>query len=71
MRIGRILADPGRYRNHDVTVEGRVTGVVGAFAAGVYEVEDGTGQIHVLSNRGVPTTGAHVKVAGTVRLALT
>jgi hypothetical protein len=65
-RIGRILADPTRYQNRNVTVEGRVTNVVGAFVAGVYEVQDETGKIYVLSSRGVPTKGARVKVQGNV-----
>jgi hypothetical protein len=65
-RIGRILADPARYQNRNVTVEGRVTNVVGAFVAGVYEVEDESGKIYVLSSRGVPTKGARVKVEGNV-----
>jgi hypothetical protein len=65
-RIGRILADPSRYQNRNVTVEGRVTNVVGAFTAGVYEVEDETGKIYVVSTRGVPTKGARVAVKGNV-----
>src|SRR5687767_10224425 len=39
-KIGRILADPARYQNRGVTVEGTVTNVVGAFVAGVYQVDD-------------------------------
>lgn len=65
-RIGRILADPGRYQSRNVSVEGNVTNVVGAFVAGVYQVDDGTGKIYVLSTRGVPTKGVRVKVDGTV-----
>jgi hypothetical protein len=66
-RINRILQDPGRYQNRNVTVDGRVTKSVGAFVAGVYEVEDESGKIYVLSSRGgVPSTGARVRVKGTV-----
>jgi hypothetical protein len=65
-RIGRVLNDPGRYHNRNVTVEGTVTNSIGAFVAGVYQVEDSTGKIYVLSNRGVPSKGARVKVEGTV-----
>ena len=65
-KIGRVLNDPGRYHNRNVTVEGTVTNSVGAFVAGVYQVEDSTGKIYVLSNRGVPGKGARVKVEGTV-----
>jgi hypothetical protein len=65
-KIGRVLADPARYSNRNVTVEGQVTQSVGAFIAGVYQVEDETGKIYVLSSRGVPAKGARVKVEGTV-----
>lgn len=66
-KIGRVLADPARYTNRNVTVEGRVTQSVGAFVAGVYQVEDETGKIYVLSaGRGVPSKGARVKVSGNV-----
>ena len=44
MRIGRILQDPAHYSNRGVTVEGRVTNVVGALVAGVYQIDDGTGR---------------------------
>jgi hypothetical protein len=66
-KIGRILADPGRYQNRSVTVEGNVTNVVGAYVAGVYQVEDETGKIYVVSmGRGVPNKGVRVRVNGNV-----
>jgi hypothetical protein len=65
-KIGRILDDPARYQNRGVTVEGRVTQSVGAFVAGLYQVEDETGKIYVLSSRGVPNKGVRVKVEGRV-----
>jgi hypothetical protein len=67
VRINRILADPSRYSNRGVTVEGRVVNVVGALNMGLYEVDDGTGRIYVVSTRGVPTKNARVKVDGTVQ----
>jgi hypothetical protein len=70
-RIGRILAEPARYQNRNVTVEGRVTTAYGANIPGlnipgVYQVDDGSGRILVLSTRGVPGKDARVKVKGTV-----
>jgi hypothetical protein len=67
VRINRILADPARYNNRSVQVEGRVVNVVGALNMGLYEVDDGTGRIFVVSTRGVPTRDAHVKVNGYVQ----
>jgi hypothetical protein len=65
-KIGRIVADPSRYQNRNVSVEGRVTNVFGALIAGVYQVEDDTGKIYVLSARGVPNKGVRVQVDGNV-----
>ena len=66
-RIGRVLADPMRYQNRSVTVQGQVTGSVGAFVAGGYQVDDGTGKLYVVSTgRGVPNKGVRVKVRGNV-----
>jgi hypothetical protein len=64
--INRILADPHRYRSREVHVEGTVTTVVGALNTGVYRVDDGTGKIFVMSGRGIPAKGTHVKVSGNV-----
>ena len=66
-KIGRVLADPTHYQNRSVTVEGNVSQSVGAFVAGLYQVEDDTGKIYVLSTRsGVPNKGVRVKVKGNV-----
>jgi membrane protein implicated in regulation of membrane protease activity len=66
-RINRVLNDPSRYRNRDVRVEGTVTNVIGALNTGVYQVDDGTGKIFVLSNRGIPNKGVRVSVVGDVQ----
>jgi len=65
-KIGRITADPSRYRNQTVHVEGRVTTSFGAMSTGGYQIDDGTGQIIVISRRGVPSSGSVVKVSGRV-----
>ena len=70
-RIGRVLQEPYRYQNRDVTVEGRVTTAFGANIPGVnipgvYQVDDGSGKIYVVSTRGVPGKDARVRVKGTV-----
>src|SRR5712691_8690817 len=67
VRIARINADPSRYRNRDVSVEGSVTTSFRALGTGGYQVDDGTGRIYVLSKgTGVPSRGSRVKVTGTV-----
>lgn len=70
-RIARILAEPARYQNRSVTVEGRVTTAYGANIPGlnipgVYQVEDSSGKIYVYSTSGVPTRDSRVRVKGTV-----
>lgn len=65
--IEKINRDPGHYVNKDVTIAGRVTNSFGALGSGVYQLDDGTGQMWVFSqNFGVPSNGAKVAVTGTV-----
>ncbi len=71
-KIGRILDEPTRYRNRNVTVEGRVDRSFGAIVTGVYQVEDNTGKIYVLASRGgVPRRGTNVRVTGRVQQGIT
>ena len=66
-KIGRINADPSRYQNRTVRVQGTVTGSMGFLGTGGYQVEDGTGKIYVISGTGVPSKGARVAVTGRVQ----
>ena len=65
--IEKINRDPGRFVNREISIAGRVTTSFGALGSGVYQVDDGTGQMWVFSqNFGVPANGAKVAVTGTV-----
>jgi hypothetical protein len=64
--ISKINADPGRYRDRDVTVAGTVTDSYGLLNYGVYEIDDGTGKLLVVTQRGVPARGAKVGAKGRV-----
>jgi hypothetical protein len=64
--INKINADPGRYYNKKVTIEGTVTDSYGVLGQGAYELDDGTGRIWVLAERAVPARGAHVEAKGHV-----
>jgi hypothetical protein len=66
VKIGRINADPSRYRNQTVRVTGTVVNSVGLLGRGGYQVEDGTGSIYVISRSGVPSRGSRVTVTGKV-----
>jgi hypothetical protein len=64
--IGRINADPSRFVNRTVRVNGTVTTSFGALGKGAYQIEDSSGKIYVLSASGVPNKGSRVAVTGTV-----
>jgi len=67
IRIARINADPSRYQNREVRVEGQVTTSVGVLGKGGYQIDDGSGKIFVISTgTGVPSSGSRVLVSGTV-----
>jgi hypothetical protein len=68
MKIGDINADPGRFQNKEVSVAGKVTSLsIGALNTGLYEIDDGTGKLYVLSSsRGAPSKDAYVGVKGTI-----
>lgn len=65
--INQILADPSHYRNQDVEVAGTVRDSFSVADRGTYRIADGTGDLWVVSERGVPRDGARVKVKGTIR----
>ena len=65
--VNKIQQDPGRFYNKEVALSGTVTESYGALGTGVYQLDDGTGKIWILSESyGVPGKGAHVDVTGTV-----
>ena len=71
-KIAEINADPGRYMNKEVAVAGHVTQSIGALGRGIYQVDDGSGRIWVVTNgRGVPSKGARVGVKGHVKPTIT
>jgi hypothetical protein len=69
--ISKINSDPGRYRDKEVAVAGRVTDSYGVLGTGAYEIDDGTGRIWVAATRGVPARGSRVGVKGRVHGGLT
>lgn len=70
--IAEIQRDPARYANREVAVHGRVVSSYGALGTGMFEIDDGTGRLWVLSSSyGVPSTGSRIGVAGTIVPTLT
>jgi hypothetical protein len=65
--VEQILRDPARYQNKEVAVRGTVISSWGALGTGMYQLDDGTGKIWVMSDKfGVPGKGTRVGVAGTI-----
>ncbi len=65
--INHILADPSRYTNKDVKVQGQVVDSFSVAGRGAYRVDDGTGTLWIVSERGVPREGARVQAKGKIK----
>jgi len=68
--ISKINQNPAKYQNKDVALVGTVTDSYGALGTGVYELDDGTGRIWVMTTHGVPSKGARIGVSGQVYTGL-
>ena len=67
--VAELKYNPGRYQNKTVSINGVVTSSWGVplVPFKVYKVDDGTGELTVLSQNGrTPTKGARVRVKGRV-----
>ncbi len=64
--ISKINADPGKYSNKEVAVAGTVRDSYGLLNFGVYEIDDGTGRLMVVTRSGVPARGSKVGAKGRV-----
>jgi hypothetical protein len=65
--ITDVLSNPSRYRDREIQISGDVLDSFSLLNRGVYRVRDETGQLWVVSDRGVPNSGARVTVKGTIR----
>jgi hypothetical protein len=67
--VAELKYNPGRYHDRTVAIEGVVTSSWGVplMPIRLYKVDDGTGEVTVLSQGGrVPAKGARVRVKGRV-----
>jgi hypothetical protein len=67
--VADLQRNPGRYQNHSVSIDGVVTNSWGVplMPFKMYKVDDGTGEVMVLSQGlRTPTRGARVRVKGRV-----
>ncbi len=65
--VNQIIADPSRYRDREVRVSGAVVDSYSFVNRGAYRIDDGTGQLWVVSDMGVPRISARVTVKGRIR----
>ena len=65
--ISQVLADPHRYADSEVGVEGSVIQSYSVLGRGAYQIEDGTGKLWVVTQQGAPRKGARVSVKGKIR----
>jgi hypothetical protein len=66
--IESINRDPARFRDHEVTVAGRVVNSFDVMGVAAFEIDDGTGRLWVYSNKfGVPGNESKVAVTGTIQ----
>jgi hypothetical protein len=65
--INKILAEPHRYANREVTVHGTVRESASVLGRGAYQIEDDGQTLWVVSSHGVPRKDARVSVTGTVK----
>lgn len=63
--VADVRNDPSKFESKEAHLGGVVTKTLGVMGYGVYEIEDQTGKIFVVSQgRGVPGKGARVEVKG-------
>ena len=67
--VRQITADPYRYSDREVSVSGRVTDSLAFANRGAYQIEDRTGRLWVVSERGAPSKDVRVTAKGTIRTA--
>lgn len=68
-KIGDIEKAPGRWDGRTVTIAGKVTGTHNLLVVKYYQVDDGTGEIAVVTQDALPKEGDHVRVKGRVEQA--
>ncbi|MGY2716897.1 hypothetical protein ACVW01_001270 [Thermostichus sp. MS-CIW-19] len=60
--IAQIEQNPSRYTN--VYVRGRVVNQIGVFGQGVYEIQDSSGSLWVITDKGLPAMNSTITVRG-------
>ena len=62
--INQVRANPAKYRNQSITVQGTVDQSVSIAGRGAYRIVDGDQGLWVVTSSGAPRKGARVSVTG-------
>jgi hypothetical protein len=65
--LNSVMADPGRYRDRDVTISGVVEESMGVVGRGFFRLRDGENSLWVYTSRGLPRKGSRLKSKGRIR----
>ncbi len=69
VQIKSIIDNPREFADKKVAIEGEVTGAFSLFIVKYFLVNDGTGEIGVVSEQALPNKGQKLRVTGTVKEA--
>ena len=69
VQIKSIIDNPREYADKKVAIEGEVTGAFSLFIVKYFLVNDGTGEIGVVSEKALPNKGQKLRITGTVKEA--
>lgn len=68
-RIGDIAKDPRAFADKDVTVSGEVGEAISLYFVKYFSLNDGTGEIIVVSSKPLPRKGEKLRIKGRIREA--
>ena len=69
IQIKEIMDNPREYADRKVAVEGEVSGVFSLIVIKYFLVNDGTGEIGVVTEKALPRKGQKIRITGTVKEA--
>ncbi len=67
--IATVASNPAQHA--DVLIRGQVVNQVGVFGQGVYEIQDNSGSIWVITDKGIPAMNSTVTVRGKAQEGIT
>lgn len=69
--IAEVLADPARFHEQLLELDGEASNGSGVFSFGVYDFDDGSGTMSVVTTAGLPSDGSRFRLRGRVSTGVT